>query len=68
MYLRGWERITPPCLAFAHSFFTSRQKIRTEDDEEADHAETIAVRQRGCEVTLPKLRSNAPGTLRNMYR
>src|SRR5215204_3570069 len=68
MYRRGCDRITPPCLAFAHSFFTSRQKIRARMTIVTMAPTTMPVASAGCDVTFPKLMSNEPGTLRNMYR
>ena len=65
-YFFGCERMTPPCFAWAQSFFTWRQKTRARTTSRTAMPTTIRIAATGCADSFPKLRSNAPGTLRNM--
>ena len=68
-YSFGRERITPPCFAFAQSFFSCRQKMRAEEHDQDDGADGDQDRSlTGFSEMFPRLASNEPGTDRNRYR
>src|SRR6516164_7348886 len=53
MYFFGCERMTPPCLACAHSFFTCRQKIRASTTIPTTIPTTIRIVATGWAVSRP---------------
>src|SRR5215469_8592118 len=65
-YFFGCDRITPPCFACSHSFFTCRQKILARTASPTATPAMMATNRSGCAVRLLKLRLNEFGTERNM--
>src|SRR6516165_9988899 len=52
MYFFGCERMTPPCFAWAQSFFTWRQKTRARTTSRTAMPTTIRIAATGCAVRL----------------
>src|SRR5215203_430203 len=67
-YRLGVARITPPCFAWAHSFFTWRQKMRPTSTISTPPPTTTRMVLAGWSEMLPRLSSNDPGTERKRYR
>ena len=67
-YSFGRERITPPCFAFAQSFFSCRQKMRARSTIKTTAPTAITTVATGFSEMFPRLASNEPGTDRNRYR
>ena len=67
-YSFGRERITPPCFACSHSFFTWRQKMRPRITIKKTAPAAMRIVFTGSSERLPRFSSNEPGTDRNRYR